>query len=65
MEDREHRQKVALFRFGLITPLLSRRGLDRGEREALIRQITQKEWDVPGSGRSRVGRSTLLRWLKD
>jgi len=37
--------------------------LGRGEREALIRQITDKEWIIPGSPRTRVARSTMLKWL--
>lgn len=65
MEDREHREKVALFRFGLISPLVSRSNVSRGERERMVRGITEKEWEIPGSGRSRISRSTLLRWLKD
>jgi transposase InsO family protein len=65
MEDRIHREKVALFRFGLISPLVSRTNISRGERERMVREITEKEWEIPGSGRSRIGRSTLLRWLRD
>jgi len=65
MEDRERREKIALFRFGLISPLLNRTNLSRGERERMVRQVTEKEWEIPGSGRSRIARSTLLRWLRD
>jgi putative transposase len=65
MEDREHREKVALFRFGLISPLINRTDVSRGERERMVREITEKAWEIPGSGRSRIGRSTLLRWLRD
>ena len=65
MEDQEHRQKVALFRFGILGPLISRANLSRGELERMVRDITAKEWEVPGGQRSRIGRSTLLRWLKD
>ena len=65
MEDREHREKVALFRFGLISPLVSRTNIGRGERERMVREIIGTQWDIPGSGRSRIGRSTLLRWLRD
>ena len=65
MEDPEQRQKVALFRFGLISSLIGRSSFTRGEREQLIRQITEKPWEIPGSGRSRIGRSTVLRWLHD
>lgn len=65
MEDQEHRQKVALFRFGIISGLISRSNLSRGEREGMVREITGKQWEIPGGERSYIGRSTLLRWLKD
>lgn len=65
MEDQEHRQKVALFRFGIISALISRISLTRGERERMVREITQKQWEIPGGERTYIGRSTLLRWLKD
>ena len=61
--DEELREQIALFRFAVITPLVSQRHLGRGEREALIRQITESEWEIPGSQRSRVARSTVLKWL--
>ena len=61
--DEKLREQIALFRFAVITPLVSQRHLARGEREALIRQITEKEWIIPGSQRTRVARSTMLKWL--
>ncbi len=65
MEEQEHRQKVALFRFGIISPLISRTNVSRGERERMVREVTAKEWEIPDGERTRIGRSTLLRWLKD
>ncbi len=61
--DKELRQQIALFRFGVISELVSRKGMSRGEQEARIREITAQEWDIPGSTRSRIARSTVLRWL--
>jgi len=61
--DEELREQIALFRFAVITPLVSQRHLGRGEREALIRQVTESEWKIPGSQRSRVARSKVLKWL--
>jgi transposase InsO family protein len=61
--DEELREEIALFRFAVITPLVSQRHLGRGEREALLRQITEKEWRIPGSPRTRIARSTVLKWL--
>jgi putative transposase len=61
--DKELRQQIALFRFGVIADLVSRKGMSRGEQEAHLRAITAQEWDIPGSTRSRITRSTVLRWL--
>ena len=62
--DQKIREQIALFRFGIIADLLARKNLSRGEREKLISEIGTKQWDIPHTGRSRIGRSTLLRWLK-
>jgi transposase InsO family protein len=61
--NKELRQKIALFRFGLISPLVSQKGLSHGEQEARIRQIITQSWEIPGSPRSSLARSTVLRWL--
>ena len=61
--DEETREKIALFRFGVIAPLVDRH-LDRGERERNLEQITGSRWQIPGSSRTSVGRSTVLKWLK-
>ncbi len=61
--DQETRQAIALFRFGIISPLVSRKGMSRGEQEARIRQIIAAQWELPGSTRSSIARSTVLRWL--
>ena len=61
--DQELRKRVSLFRFALISPLVSRKGMSRGEQEALIRDIIAKSWEIPGSPRSSIARSTVLRWV--
>ena len=61
--DAQKREQIALFRFGVITPLLGRKGLGWGEREKILRQITATTWDIPGSTRTTVSRSTVLKWL--
>jgi putative transposase len=61
--DKELRERIALFRFGLISDLVNQKGLSRGEQELRIRQITSQSWKVPGSPRSSIARSTILRWL--
>jgi len=61
--DAQKREQIALFRFGVITPLVGRKGLGWGEREKILGQITATTWEIPGSGRTTVSRSTVLKWL--
>ena len=55
-------QRIALFRFGVIAPLVDRH-LSRGERERLLGEITGGAWQIPGSSRTSVARSTVSKWL--
>jgi hypothetical protein len=50
--DKEMQERIALFRFGLISSLVSHKGLSRGEQELRIGQITSRTWQIPGSPRS-------------
>lgn len=61
--EKELREKIALFRFGLISSLVNQKGLSRGEQELRIRQLACQSWNIPGSPRTSIARSTILRWL--
>ena len=60
--DQEQAERIALFRFGVISPLIDRH-LSRGERERLITEIVAGIWQIPGSSRTSIGRSTVEKWL--
>ena len=45
--DEKLREKIALFRFAVINPLVSQRHLGRGQKETLITEITEKQWKIP------------------
>ena len=62
--DEEQKKKIAMFRFGVIADLVGRKDLERGEREAIIRELAGKQWEIPFSGRSSVSRSTIREWLR-
>ena len=62
--DKQEREKIALFRFGVITPLLGVRQKGWGQRAKLLKEISEKQWDIPGSGRSHISKATVLNWLK-
>jgi putative transposase len=59
----ERNTEIALFRYGLIAPLLFD-PLAAGELEKALRQIASKRYAIPYSTRTQVGVSTLRRYLK-
>ncbi len=62
MEETE-REQIALFRYGVIAELVSRPLAPR-EREKLLGAIAERFWQVPGSRRTRIGRSTVRDWIE-
>jgi len=61
--DEDRRKKIALFRFGVITPLLGVKNQGWGHRSRLLREICAKQWEIPYSGRSSLSKATVLNWL--
>lgn len=61
--DKKQQEEVALFRFGVISDLVSAR-LDPGELTEHIRTKSNQRWEIPYSGRTRVSQSTIRRWLR-
>lgn len=59
----QQKQEVAVFRYGLIAEFVGATRLDRGERETLLQEKCARKWQIPHSGRTRVSRSTLVRWI--
>jgi putative transposase len=61
-DESERETEIALFRYGLIAPLLFTTP-DTGQLEAALRQIAGKTYQIPYSSRRRVSVSTLRRYL--
>lgn len=59
--DEEMRERVALFRYGVIGELVNG-PLAKGELEKLLTRLSQKDWTIPGTDRTRIARSTLRDW---
>ena len=59
--DKKKRERMAMFRFGIIFPLLDER-LGHGERAKRTREICQGEYEIPGSGRRKVSPGTVRSW---
>jgi transposase InsO family protein len=52
----------ALFRLSVLGPLVSREQLGRGELQSLTRELSQREYAIPGTQRRHVGEKTIQAW---
>lgn len=59
MMDESTREKIALFRYGLIAPLL----YEQVERKPYLAQVAAKTHDVPFYGEKSYTAKTILEWL--
>jgi transposase InsO family protein len=60
--DPELCEEIALFRYGVISELVTR-PLALGEKERLLSQIEAQQWQIPGTDRTHIGRSTVRDWI--
>lgn len=63
-DEQERNTQIALFRYGLIASLVFA-PLPTGQLEQALRQIASQHYRIPYSSRTRVGVSTLRRYLRD
>ncbi|HEY0557745.1 MAG TPA: DDE-type integrase/transposase/recombinase [Thermoanaerobaculia bacterium] len=56
------REQIALFRYGVIAELVGRPPAPR-EKEKLLCTLAEREWDIPGSSRRRIGHTTVRDWI--
>lgn len=63
--NQEKKEKVAVFRFGVIFPLIECKVQEHwGEKERILRELVDKEWDIPFSDRRYIGKATILSWQR-
>jgi transposase InsO family protein len=62
--DEERKKEIAIFRFGVIHDFVNGAHLERGEQERLLREKCERKWSIPYSYRTRLTRSTIVRWIK-
>lgn len=60
----DEKKEVGCFRFGVIADLVNRNDLESGELERLIGERCARKWQIPYSDRTRISRSTILRWMR-
>lgn len=61
--DEEMKKQVAVFRFGVIADFVDGTTLSRGETKKLMREKCARQWQIPGSGRSRISKSAIKEWI--
>jgi transposase InsO family protein len=59
----EQKKQVATFRFGVICDLVNGDSLANGQQERLLRDKCARKWQIPFSTKTRIARSTILRWV--
>lgn len=52
----------ALFRLSVLGPLISRERLARGELQQMIRELSTREYAIPGTRRRHLGEKTIQAW---
>lgn len=62
--DSELRQRVALFRYGLVSQLLPLAAHNRKARRERLASLSAQDHTIPGSRRLRVAEGTLRDWLR-
>lgn len=60
----DEKKQVATFRFGVICDFVNGSGLDPGEKARLLREKCARKWEIPLSEKTRISRSTILRWVR-
>jgi transposase InsO family protein len=60
----EEKQEVTAFRFSIIHDLIGPGLLNYGEKERLLKEKCARQWIIPHSPRSSIGKSTILSWVK-
>ncbi|WP_209262668.1 helix-turn-helix domain-containing protein [Thiorhodococcus minor] len=53
---------VALFRYSVLGPLVSRAQLPRGEPKATLRELAERHYAIPGSHHTRLSEKTIEAW---
>jgi transposase InsO family protein len=59
--NEEKREAIALFRYGVVAELVNG-PLAPGERAKITDRLVSREWTIPGTTRTTLGRSTIRDW---
>lgn len=65
MKSDDKGMQLATFRFGVIADFVTGVKLSYGEKEKLIKEKTERRYEIPFSDRSAISRSTIMGWIND
>ena len=60
--DEKQREEIGVFRYGVISELVYGPVAKAG-KEAILQRLALREWAIPGTTRTRLGRSTIRDWV--
>jgi transposase InsO family protein len=61
----DEKKQVAVFRFSVIGDFVNGSQMSRAEKRRLMREKSARKWQIPFSEKTRIGMSTISRWLRD
>ena len=61
--DDELKKRIAVFRYGVIADFVGGSMHGRGEMKRLIKDKSARKWQIPGSRRSSISKSTIKEWI--
>jgi len=62
--EKEDKDKVALFRYGVISDFINGETFIKGGKEKLLTEKSGQKWIIPFSNRTSIGKSTIKEWIK-
>lgn len=60
----DQKKEVALFRYGVISDIVTAATLTRMERSRLIRDKSSLKWVIPYSHKTRISMNSIRRWIR-
>lgn len=63
--EKSKKEDVAVFRYSIIHDFVNAGRLEHGQKEKLLRQKTGRTWRIPHSGKTRISRAVILKWIAD
>jgi len=63
--DEDQKQTMGVFKYGVISDIVTAENLSRAERSRLIREKSFRKWNIPYSNKTRISMSTIRRWIRE